>query len=40
MGAILYPPKGMTMEEWLCELMCGGVEEELQDEETDDDRTD
>lgn len=28
MGAILYPPKGMDYNEWLCELMCGGVEED------------
>lgn len=31
MGAILYPPKGVDYNEWLCELMCGWVEEDADD---------
>ena len=36
MGEILYPPDGMTWEEWMCELMCGTPEEE-EEEDSDND---
>ena len=26
MGAILYPPKGVDYNEWLCDLICGDPE--------------
>ena len=37
MGAILYPPKGVNYEDWLCDLMCGTAETDY--EEDNDDRT-
>ena len=35
MRGVLYPPDDMDYNEWLCDLMCGGPE----DEEEEDDRT-
>ena len=31
MGKTLVQPDDMTWEEWMCELMCGGVEEDEDD---------
>ena len=28
MGREIYPPKDMSQEEWLCDLMCGAPEKE------------
>lgn len=36
MGQTLCKPNDMTYEEWMCELMCGSVEEDDEDEEDED----
>lgn len=31
MGMTLTQPSNMTWEEWMCELMCGGIEDDEDD---------
>ena len=40
MGAILYPPKGVTFEDWMCDMMCGRPEDDGEWDDWEDDLDD